>query len=185
MQIGFDLDGVIVDHTTQKIRLAAKQGFKLKPEQTPSDIIKQIIPPSFLHEIKRALYHDLKIAYLSPLMPGVKNNLAKIKRRKIPYFLISRRQDAKIAANLLKRRGLWPSYFNKNNSFFVLKPEDKNTKALELGITHYIDDELNVLERLADVENKFLFDKFNVFKDADYYARIQSWKELAKYLITR
>lgn len=170
--IGFDLDGVIIDHTALKLRLAAERGFGLKPEQTPSDIIKCVIPPPILDELKKALYHNPKIAYTSPLMAGAKNNLAKIKGRKIPYFLISRRKDAKVAVNLLKRRGLWPEYFNKNNSFFVLKPEDKNIKALELGITHYIDDEITVLEQLTDIKNKFLFDRFNVFKDAEHYTRI-------------
>lgn len=179
--IGFDLDDVIIDHTKTKLYLAEKLGWELKPEQTPSEVIKKIIPPEPLRKIKKSLYDDPKVAFLSSLMPDVKTTLVKIKELKLPYFLISRRQRPTIAIALLELRGLWPKFFNMRNSFFVKEDKDKNAKAVELGITHYIDNKLEVLEKLADVKNKFLFDKFNISQDTDSYTRIKSWSELIDY----
>lgn len=178
--IGLDLDGVIIDHTKTKLYLAAKLGWELKPEQTPSEVIKKIIPPLPLRKLKRSLYDDPKIAFLSPLMPDVKAMLTKIKEMKVFYVLISRRQRPTTAIALLELRGLWPRFFNMRNTFFVQEDKDKNIKAARLGVTHYVDDKVEVLETLIDVKNKFLFDKFNIFKGIDSYIRIKSWPELIK-----
>lgn len=178
--IGLDLDGVIIDHTKTKLFLATKLGWELRPKQTPSEVIKKIIPPEPLRKIKKSLYDDPKIAFLSPLMPDVKETLVKIKELGLPYVLISRRQRPTIAIGLLELRGLWPKFFNMRNAFFVQEDKDKNAKAVKLGVTHYIDDKLSVLKELVDVKNKFLFDKFNVFEDADFYRRVDSWSNLLK-----
>ena len=86
------------------------------------------------------------------------------------------------AIRILSKHSLWPKYFNKVNAFFVDQAEDKNKKAVQLGLTHYIDDELKVINLLVDVPNKFLFDPFNVFDKADYYTKIKSWAEFKKHL---
>lgn len=177
--IGFDLDGVIADHTKLKIRLAAARGFKLKPEQTPSDIMKSLLPEFVNAGIQQDLYHNLEISRRIPLARGAKTVLRKLKKRKSPFFLISRRKDANLAITLLRFHGLWPKYFNENNAFFVAKAEDKNARALELGVTHYIDDQLSVLNKLPCVKNKILFDKFGVFTDVKICGRVQSWRDLA------
>lgn len=181
--IGFDLDGVIIDHTKSRIKFAKKQGWDLKPEQTHPEILKNIIPNEHLREIQKLLYYHSKFSLLSNLMAGAKNGLMLTKKKKIPFFLISRRRSSGVAIKFLKHHGFWPAYFNKKNSFFVLEPEDKNQKAAELGITHYIDDELNVLDKLVDVRNRFLFDYLNIFKKSDRYIRVSSWKELIGHIL--
>lgn len=176
--IGFDLDGVIVDHTKLKMRLAVERGIVLAPEQTPSDIMKGLLPAPISAEIQQDLYHNPEISRQIPLMRGAKTVLQKLKKRKLPFFLISRRKDANLAIGLLRIHGLWPEYFNENNAFFVAKAEDKNLEAAKLRITHYIDDQLSVLNKLICVENKVLFDKFNVFSDTQFCRRVQSWRDL-------
>lgn len=178
--IGFDMDGVIIDHTASKLKLAEKFGLKLKPEEAQSEIIDTIIKDPLLREIKNILYHDPKFYKSSPLMNGAKEGLKLIKKQKLPFVLISRRRDPKIAIKTLKFHGLWPNIFNSKNAFFVREPEDKNVKAKEIGVTHYIDDETGVLEKLVDVKNRFLFDSFNVFKNNKNYTRLKSWEELLK-----
>lgn len=129
-------------------------------------------------------YHlndDPKFMFLCSPMPGVKTILAKMIKSKTPYFLVSRRKNPLFAAKILKHHGLWPKYFNKTNAFFVLTPEDKNVKAKELRITHYFDDQQTILDKLVSVENKFLFDSVDVFKNSGY-ARVRSWKEIAKLI---
>src|SRR3989344_3296226 len=146
--IGFDLDGVLIDHTKIKIFLAAKKNIKLNPKQTQSEIIKALVPASVLKKIQYELYDHPKTSILSPLMPGVKTILNKLKKKNIKFALISRRKNQESAIRLMKLRGLWPNFFTKENSFFVTKAEEKNTQAKLLGVTHFIDDEKNILDHL-------------------------------------
>src|SRR3989344_1333109 len=194
--IGFDMDGVIIDHSQRKVDLAKDFGFKIKKTETPSEILKKIITPlSVYRDFQRVLYDGLKTGLFSPLMPGVEPVLAKIKKSKIPYFLISRRKKEEPAIALLTKHGLWPKYFNEQNTFFVLEPEDKEIKAKALGITHYIDDEQKVLDVLRSVPNKILFDPLGVFKNTSPfrkvryknsgYARVKSWKEIHDLLLKK
>lgn len=182
--IGLDLDGVIVDNTKNKIKFAKKFGFELKPEDTPAEHINQVVPEKILTELKKLLYHDLESALQATLMLGAQDGLEAIKNSAIPYFLISRRKDPEIAIKLLQKRGLWPRYFNEENTFFVLEPEDKNVKAVELGVSVYVDDEPSVLSKLVNVEKRILFDRFQKFSRPTFAkAKVSSWKELLTHLL--
>lgn len=181
--IGFDMDGVIIDHTENKIIVARRFGIELAFQETPSDIMRKKIETELRRKIQRTIYDDPYIALSPPLMDGALEGIAFVKKNQIPYFVISRRKNPAIAVELLQIRGLWPEYFDQSNTFFVLEPEEKNEKAQELGITHYIDDELKVLDALTDIPNKFLFDQHDVFPSADHYARVSSWGELLVYLL--
>lgn len=177
--IGFDMDGVIIDHTSTKLLLVKRFDLNIKKEETPSSIIRKLMPYPTYRKFQIALYDDPKFKYLSLLMPRVKTVLTQMTKSGLPYFLISRRKKPAGAVKILKYHGLWPGYFNKENTFFILALEDKNIKAAKLGITHYFDDEIRVLDKLVNVKNKFLFDHLGVFKNSGY-ARVKSWKEIAK-----
>lgn len=180
--IGFDMDGVIIDHTLNKMRLAEKLGYSIVEEQTPSEIMRNILPKEARNRLQEILYHDPEIAFKSSLMRGAKPALREISKRRIPFALISRRKNPELAIRLLEKHGLWPEFFHKGNTFFVDEPEDKNAKAIELGVTHYLDDECRVLEKLTDVPNRFLFDKHRILPDAPYYKKVHSWMEFATRL---
>ncbi len=175
------MDGVILDPTSTKLMLAKKFGLNITEKETPSEIIKNLMPLPIYRKFQIDLNDNPKFKYLSPPMLGVETMLARIVRSGLPYFLVSRRKKPVSAIKILKHHGLWPKYFNKNNAFFVKTPEDKNIKALELGITHYFDDEQKVLEKLVIVKNRFLFDHLDVFKNSGY-TRVKSWKELARLI---
>ncbi|MBI2669976.1 MAG: hypothetical protein HYX20_02455 [Candidatus Yanofskybacteria bacterium] len=175
--IGFDLDGVILNHTPNKLNLAKSFGWKLSPEQTHSEIIRTIMPKHALDQLKLTLYDDPEVSLKSPVTRGARSTLSEIKN-KYSYFLISRRKKPEIAIRILKIKKLWPEFFNENNTFFVSKPKDKNKIGKKLGITHYVDDELRVLEKLTDIKNKILFDPYNSFPYATNFIKVKSWKEL-------
>ena len=183
MRIGFDMDGVLIDHTGAKILVAEKFGIALAPEQTPSDVMRKMIPRDILHEIQWLLYDDKKYALRSPIMRGARPALKEIIAKDIPIFLISRRKNQAVAVELLQKHGLWPVFFDEKNTFFVDEPEDKNSRAIELGITHYLDDEHRVLEKLTNVPNRFLFDKHRIYPDTDLYRRVLSWQEFLSDVI--
>lgn len=180
MKIGFDLDGVIADHTAAKVKLAASLGFKISEKDTPSEILENILPHDVLEKLQKSLYNQIN--FESFLMDGAKETLVNIAKKNLPFFLISRRRHPSIAIEFLKKEKLWPNYFNENNSFFVLEKEEKDIKAGELGVSHYFDDEVSVLEKLKSVKNKFLFDSQNVFPEKDFYTKVSSWDEIKKQL---
>lgn len=181
--IGLDMDGVIINHTSLKLKLAEQFGFKLKPKETHSEVIKTIVSQPILEQIKWNLYDNPNFLKAISLMPGAKSGLSQFKKINLPFVLISRRKDSKLAIEVLKFHELWPKFFNTRNTFFVSEPEDKNIKARELGVTHYVDDEFSVLEKLNDVENKFLFDCFGNFEEIKKYTRVASWDELTNYFV--
>ena len=182
-RIGFDLDGVIADYIQAKIYFADQLGFKLKPEQTQSEILRSLLPADKLLELKHHLFGDVANATKLPLIKGAKEGIKLMADSGIDFYLISRRKTPNIAIKLLKHHNLWPKYFNDQNSYFVSEPADKNVRARALGITHYIDDEHKVLEALIDVENRYLFDMLNNFEDNNWYARLKSWDEIIKYVV--
>lgn len=178
------MDGVIINHIPNKIKLAKDLGFEITDKQTPSEILRTLIPTKPYRELQAILYDHPEIGLSAPLMPGVEKVLARIKKEKIPYFLISRRKNREnpnTAIRLLKKHGLWPKYFNATNTHFVVEVQDKETKAKELGITHYVDDERKVLGALVSVENKFLFDSLGAFPESEY-PRVISWEDISNLL---
>lgn len=180
--VGFDMDGVILDNAKLKIKAAKRMGIKVELGHTPSEVLKKMMPLAVWEEFQNTLYDHPEFAFSTPLMRGIKNVLAELTDREVPIYLISRRKVPEIAIEILKKHALWPKYFNESNSSFVKDPKDKNVEAKKLGITHYIDDELRVINALSSVSNKFLFDQFSVFKKADHYIKIKSWSEFKKHI---
>lgn len=176
--IGFDLDGVIIDHTVPKLAFAKSHGFNISAPQTHSDIIKDIIPLELKGEMMHFLYDDESTIGLAGLVPGALEGLEKLKTSGAKFFLISRRKNPELAVKHLVARRLWQTYFTPENTAFVLTPEDKNTQAVKWGITHYVDDQLHVLEKLVSVPNRFHFDNYNLFAGAPFCQKITSWDEL-------
>jgi hypothetical protein len=176
--IGFDLDGVIIDHTENKLLFAKRLGIPLRPEETPSDIIARVLPHDVHGRLQSFLYDDPHIALSPPLYGGAPEGLRMLKEAGTPYFLISRRKEGtNFAIDLLKKRGLWPFLFNEENIFFVREKKDKDLKAAELGISVYVDDQPSVLAELASVPHKFLFDPLRVHEQHKQYIRTHSWGE--------
>lgn len=180
--VGFDLDGVIIDHTENKMLLAAERGWSLKPEDTPSDIIKEKLPLPVYLDMQSYLYGDVPTLKDPPLMDGVFSALRFLETVQVPHALISRRKNPEVAIALLERHGIVPRYFSPDRLFFVNEPEDKNKKARALGVTHFVDDEIRALSVLPDVSCRILFDPHGVFFSTDTYTRISSFHELIQVL---
>ena len=181
--IGLDLDGVIIDHAAQKIIAAKRLGLELLPEETPSDIIKSIFPADALNKLKFLLYENPETALRAPLMAGAKDALLFMKECGQPFVLISRRKNPKIAEELLRVHGVWPKLLNEENAFFVKEPEEKNEQAKILGVTHYVDDEISILEKLRDVRHKFLFDSTRALTEETPFVKVSSWEELRQMIL--
>ncbi len=177
MFLGFDLDGVIIDHTFVKIKLAKKFGLTINKYQTHANNLYRLLGPSKYQEFKYYLYDDSETAMAGVIMPGARRVLQALKKREIPFAVISRRKgNYDIPVSLLRKHDLWPDILNWQNVSFVQNREGKNTKAVSLGISHFMDDELRALEQLVDVPIRYLFDPYNATTDC-LYRRVSSWRE--------
>ena len=180
--VGFDLDGVIIDHTQNKMRIAARYGVTLRPEETHAEVMKESFTPETYREIKSQLYDATDDALAAPLMEGAFAALAKLHEHGIPYFLVSLQKNPMHALHLLEVRGLWGEYFTPENTFFVEHMEDKNSVAQSLGVTHFIDDERAVLNLMHSVPHRILFDARELFAANPNFVPVKSWSELG-YLL--
>lgn len=177
MFLGFDLDGVIIDHTFVKIKLVKKFGLTLSESETHADNLYRLLGPSKYFEFKHCLYDDPQTATEGVIMSGAREVLEALKKRGVPFVVISRRKsNHDIPVEVLRKCGLWPNTLNWQNVFFVESREAKNTKAVFLRVSHFMDDELRALEEMADVPVKYLFDPYKVATDSRYI-RVSSWKE--------
>lgn len=178
--VGFDMDGVIVDHTPNKIALARRYGVALTLPDTHSEQLPKIMPRSVYIDFQNELYGDSEFAFSAPLMEGAEATLRMLADHRIRFVLISRRRQPKNAIALLTRRGLWGTYFTSQNAFFVGSPEEKNAIAVREEVTHFFDDERKVLRVMPDVDRRFLFDTFRQFEDDKDYTRVFDWEMLGQ-----
>lgn len=184
MFLGFDLDGVIIDHTFVKIEIAKKFGLALSESETHADNLYRLLGPSKYKEFKHYLYDDPETAGAGVIMAGAEYVLQALRKRGIPFVVISRRKsNHDIPVDLLCKHNLWPDIFNRQNVFFVPDRESKNTKAVSLGVSHFMDDELRALKELVDVPTRYLFDPYNAAVSCPF-RRVVSWKEFYDLVFT-
>ena len=188
--IGLDLDGVILDHTQNRLAVSRKFGYRLDLADTPSDIFSKKISRDSYPKIAKILYDEPGVALKVPLMTGAKKGLGFLRQSPhFRYYLISRRNSVDSALKILKKYKLWPDYLGPHNVFFVKEKEDKNIKARELGIDYYLDDQPSVLNVLSSVRNKFLLDPLGVYSGAysqnghKSYKIVSSWPEFLTHLV--
>jgi len=158
IHIGFDMDGVLVDHTEWKQILARRYGYTLTAAQTTSDAMRAIVADEHRSEIQRLLYQDDRYALSPALMPGARELLEELTHTGIRFSLISRRRDHDLARLLLEKHRLRPVFFSDVNTVFVGSVQEKADACARLGVTHYIDDEVQVLRALQSVPHRYLMD---------------------------
>jgi hypothetical protein len=162
IHIGFDLDGVLLDHTATKVELARALGVAIAPEQTPSEVLSAHLARDAYRRLQELLYDDPIQSLRSPLMEGALDTLRAVREAGLPCTLISRRRNAPWALHLLEYHHLHPGYFDDGNTYFVDTPADKERVAARIGVTHYLDDELKVLGHLSSVPHRYLMDPFGL-----------------------
>lgn len=181
--VGFDLDGVILDHTTNKIRLAARYGVHLTPPETHAERMGSLLAPEAYREIKAELYNAPGELEHSTLMQGAFDGLATLRDYGVAYALISLQQNPIHAQHLLEHHGLWGTYFTPENMFFAKNGEEKSRFAGEIGVTHFVDDEANILALMPHIAHRILFDSFDQFTPDAPVVRVRNWTELTAALI--
>lgn len=182
--IGFDLDGVIIDHTQNKMLIASRYGIHLTPAETHAEHMANHFTSEMYREIKSQLYDSTHEGLNAPLMEGAFGTLAKLLESETPYFLVSLQKNPMHASQLLENRGLWGTYFTPENTFFAHSAEEKYAIAQSLGVTHFIDDEPNILDIMHNIPHRILFDSRELFAEKHEYKHVRSWTELGRIVGT-
>ena len=181
--LGLDLDGTLADHTFAKIAIARELGYTLSPPQTASAILRHIMQPEHYRTLQKRLYHDF--APHSPKTVGAEEALDELRVRGWDFLVISRRggEDSQDLARqwvVQEYAGMIPS----EQVFFVEEDAAKNTVAKEHGVLGYVDDQQEVLNYLASVKYRLLFDPFENFltKTPPHIVLMHAWRELPQLL---
>lgn len=176
--IGFDLDGVIVDHSQLKKDLLQEWGFAVDLKETHTMLIKTVVPKEIYSNLQQLIYDDPIIGLKPVLMPGIIEVLYNLQKKSLPFYLISRRYNPDLAIRLLKIHELWPKYFNETNTNFVATKSDKNIVASRLGVTHFIDDDIICLGELVCVKHRYFFDPLGSYSKSHSYVKLATWQDL-------
>lgn len=180
--IGFDFDGVIVDHIQAKIKKARELGYALKPREAASSYLKNPVPKSDYKIIQEYIYGKATLK-----APPARDAAITIRRLAKYYTLviISRREARfqNFAIKWLKKHNILES-IPRRRVFFSSDDKAKNSIAKKNRVFIFIDDNLKVLDTMDDVPHKILFDSFNAVKFAgnssfkNKWIKIKKWQEL-------
>lgn len=174
--IGFDFDGVIVDHASAKIKKAKELGYFINQPETVSERFKDIIPRHHRVLIQSYIYGKATLG-----APPVADAIETIKELSERYKLviISRRMiySRIFALKWLKKYNVL-EYIPRQSVFFSLTDKAKNTIAKKIEVSVFIDDKIEVLDAMSDVPHKILFDPYCVNRDPNNkWRKIKKWQE--------
>ena len=173
--IGLDLDGVIIDQTRNKIKVAETFGFKIKTKETQSEALKSILSKEKYKQLQKIIYGRMTLN--APPTPLVLKTLKRLSQN-YEFFIISQRGKSGLnsAWDWLKKYELF-KIVPKKNIVFVGGEGDKNFWCKKLKIKVYIDDKVEILKTLASVAYPIFYNPHRVPYDKEYL-EIKSWKEL-------
>ena len=158
LPIGIDLDGTIIDHTANKLRLAAAFGYRLTPLETNSNIMSRFMPQERYEELQERLYAGLTLE-----APPVRGALEELRRLGRPFYLISARTPATIPfARAWLDKWLVRDVLPPERTVFCGSGAEKRGHCDRLGVGLYLDDKVSVLEKLSPGVDKVWFDEHHL-----------------------
>ncbi len=157
LRIGIDFDGVLADHTSHKLRLAAERGFVLEPWQANSNVMRGFLSAPAYEEVRELLYGDLTLE--APPVAGALEALEKLPGE---LFVITARKRPSLPALAWMQRYGVSERIPAEKVFFCGNKETKDAVCRELGIELFIDDQIKLLRLLAPGIVKVLLDPDSV-----------------------
>jgi len=162
LKIGIDLDGVVIDHTNNKILKAKEMGFKIAPEQTPGHRLRKIVGEENYQKIRKSIYGHL--TEIAPPARGALECLQKIKKLSVDFYIISARHKKIQAPARRWIDNYLLNIFTPKQIFFAEEESNKKSVCRKLKIDIYLDDKVSVLEMLS-VPKLFLYDPYQIKND--------------------
>ena len=180
MNIGCDLDGVIIDHSYNQALMLAERGFIIPRRDITKQKLKELLTPEQYDMFKRELY-DIR-AHIAPQISGAFDALSRIASSGHNIRIISRRNiSGAQALQWLDAHG-FTSLIPIERIHFVRTYEEKEQICRKYDIELHIDDSPEVFDCLSTPAHRILFDPFG---HHHFYPRVtlmRSWKQALSYL---
>lgn len=177
VNIGIDFDGVIIDSSNIKIRIAKERfGIRLTPERASKEniLLSGVSVDDYNIFFRTILSSQEK--FLINLVPGAKEVMNQLYLSNGIYVITSRHNDdLKHIKDLLRHHDI--------NYHFIINTSDqpKNKACLENKIAIYLDDDVHKLQKINNGFTKcFLLDKpynRNIDFDKDKIERVLDWHD--------
>lgn len=180
-RIGLDFDGVIVDHSPNKLKLAEGLGCPLEHWQTNTNVMKRFLKSEEYEALQDCLYYDF--TPLAAPMDGALENIARLIDAGIEPYLISARDERSrpFAMEWIRKHRL-TDLIPEARLNFVGGGDEKRALVERFGISIFLDDKISVLANLPETTRRFLFDQHDISKQIDLTgadAVVRTWKEFA------
>jgi 5'(3')-deoxyribonucleotidase len=181
-RIGFDIDGVLLDHKKHRTMLARRMGYLDVTEKMSAEEVKSMMDKK--DDKKR---QDLQYGRLTLKTPATKGAARVLKKLGKVYdiYVISARKpgdNRKYALRMLKKYFDFPE--EKIN--FVIHNFQKGFVARRLGLSIFIDDNKKSFYLMPQGVKKILFDEYQkrpVMRRKGGLIGVKSHKDLLKWLI--
>jgi beta-phosphoglucomutase-like phosphatase (HAD superfamily) len=157
-RIGLDLDGVIIDHTANKLRLAAEHGLTLEPWQTNTNVMGDYVNPDDYLSIRDQAYQAATLE-----ATPVAGALEAIASLQAELFIISARRLASVryAQSWLDQHRVY-DHIPAERIYFCSDESEKRQHCQRLGIQAYLDDKVKVLQQLPLTVRRTLLDSHDL-----------------------
>jgi uncharacterized HAD superfamily protein len=159
-RVGLDLDGVIIDHTANKLKLAKGYGYALEPWQANTNVMKRFMERDHYESLQGELYTIMTLE--APPVAGCLERLPELAGSSEIYIVSARSSDSVRHAQawLMKHRlfDLIPA----ERIFFCNDSKDKRGICDRLLVDVFLDDKLSVLASLPEKVKRVLFDPDDV-----------------------
>lgn len=183
MNIGCDLDGVIIDHSYNQALMLAERGFIVPRKDISKEKLKTLLTPAEYAVFKQELY-DTR-GFSAQEIDGALDALRTIASYGHIIRIISRRNKSSIQAlQWIKYHGIL-STIPQSHIHFVKTHEQKEKVCRMYNVTAHIDDSPEVFEALRTPPHRILFDPFS---HHDYNKQVtiaRSWSDVLSFITER
>lgn len=153
-KIGLDLDGVIIDHTDHKLKLARKFGYRLEPWQVNANVMKRFVGNDDYIRIQEEMYGPMTPA--APPMAGALEYLSQLQGELC--VISARRADTVRYAQIWLDQHRIYDVIPAERIFFCGANAEKCGIADRLGVNIFMDDQLRVLTSMPYGCRRVLYD---------------------------
>lgn len=182
MNLGFDLDGVIIDHADHKKALLTKRGFSDAAHFEHHEI-RNLLGDKEYKAFQNELYGRMSL--YAPEIVGAKESLTRLKAAGHNLRIVSQRALGKdFAFQWLSDHGFQGHLFPDSAIHFVVTNEDKEIICRQFGIALHVDDSLSVLRILSTPQHRILFGYSGSIPPAAT-AVAPDWPSVERYIASR
>ncbi len=183
VRIGLDLDGVIIDHTANKLKLAKDYGYALEPWQANTNLMKRFMDHDHYEALQDTLYTTMTPD--APAVIGALEHLPKLAGAEI--YIVSARphESVRYAQEWLTKHRLF-DLVPAERMFFCNDSKDKRGICDRLLVDLFLDDKLSVLTDLSVAVRKALFDPDGIAETLDLgsgVSVVRTWRDFPTFAL--